>query len=239
MTDEGAEPETRRRRRIALAVSLLLNLMFVVALHFGTRPHGRLPPPRASALQVRLIAPLAAPSPADVVEPPQPVPPPVARRRPVRASTQRAERARRKPETPDATAPTEAAILDLVERDGRIRIPEMPPAPTDAPFAAPIRGNAFARTNPVPYSPTRFDKYFPPVDETLGGEIVRKTTITHTWITPWGTQITCSTSLLFAGLMGGCSWGHAPSLTGEELRAMRADPPMPRPHDDPQPDTNP
>lgn len=86
-------------------------------------------------------------------------------------------------------------------------------------------GDPFARANPVPYEPTRFDKYFPDVRESLGGEIMRKSTLTYTWRTPWGTVWECKTNLILLGI-GGCTWGPAPQLTAEEMKAMHADPPL-------------
>ena len=74
----------------------------------------------------------------------------------------------------------------------------------------------------------------PSVRESLGAELVRKTTYTHTWHTRSGTRIQCMTSLVMAGL-GICGWGVEPRATAEELRAMRADPPMPTA---PKPDEN-
>jgi hypothetical protein len=75
----------------------------------------------------------------------------------------------------------------------------------------------------------------PSVRESLADEIVRRTTYARTWTTRSGTRIECATSLLMAGL-GVCGWGVAPRATAEELRAMRADPPLPRaPKDDDSP----
>ena len=113
--------------------------------------------------------------------------------------------------------------------DGHVLLPEQTAASGDAgAFPEHVEhGDAFARTNPVPYAPTRFEKYFPDVRESLGGEIMRKTTLSYSWITPWGTQWTCKTNLLLLG-MGGCGWGPAPRLTAEELKAIRA-PDLPLP----------
>ena len=113
--------------------------------------------------------------------------------------------------------------------DGHVLLPDEPAEKTPDSLAPRVaHGDPFARANPVPYEPTRFDPYFPDVRESLGGEILRKTTLTTTWLTPWGTQWTCKTNLLLLGI-GGCGWGPAPRLTGEQLKAIRApDLPLPR-----------
>lgn len=65
--------------------------------------------------------------------------------------------------------------------------------------------------------------------ETLGGEVIRKTTLTGTWRTPWGTVVECKASLILIGI-GVCTWGPAPQMTVEEMKAMHADPPpLPQP----------
>jgi hypothetical protein len=226
-------PAERTRRRIALAISLLLNAGFIVIADLAMRPQSRDFPPRTQPIEVRLIE-LAAPPQAPAFEPPSqplvllptPTPPP-RRAAPPRAIVSFAQPAEATPRV-DTQAPSEAQPLRLVDRDGRILLPDAAASPMASSRSlqasdAPLR-DAFARRNPVPYTPTRFDKYFPPVDETLGGEIVRKTTITHTFLTPWGTQITCTTMFF---VIGGCGWGYAPQLSADEMHAMHADPPLP------------
>jgi hypothetical protein len=208
----------KRIRRIALATTLLLNLLFVVVLHFGTKPHGGVTR-FAHPLIVRLIAPIEKVPPIDVSEP---VPPPHATRARSPHEIAARQAASGGPETKRAfVAPTAESPLHLFDTTGRIILPESETALHESPTASTDR---LARVNPLPYQPTRFDRYFPPVDETLGGEIVRKTTITQTWVTPWGTQVTCSSSLVLAMLVI-CDWRPAPRLSIEELQHMRADPP--------------
>jgi len=86
----------------------------------------------------------------------------------------------------------------------------------------------FRHDSPVPYAQTRFEQAFAPRDEDLGHELIRRTTVKHTWRTPWGSQITCSASMTLM-FLGGCGWGLAPRATAEELRRMRADPPPSKP----------
>jgi hypothetical protein len=238
----------RMRRRIALAISLLLNAAFSVVVDLAMRPQPRDFPSRSQPIQVRLIE-IAESPPAPAFEPPaQPLvllPPPTApiRRAPrVHAITSREPVATTaRVEAPPSPPPSAPPPLRLVGTDGRILLPDSMTASPSASVATtdepPLR-DAFARRNPVPYTPTRFDKYFPPVEETLGGEIVRKTTVTRTFLTPWGTQITCSASLLMFG-MGGCGWGYAPQLSADEMHAMHADPPLPPPSLLPHPPESP
>jgi hypothetical protein len=125
--------------------------------------------------------------------------------------------------------PQPSAPLQLFGRDGAVRLPDS--VPDQRTFGTP-NGKPLAHENPVPYEETRFDRMMPSVRESLGDEVMRRTTYTRTWTTRSGTRIQCGTSLLMAGL-GFCGWGVAPRATADELRAMRADPPMPKtPKDD-------
>lgn len=148
-----------------------------------------------------------------------------------------------RPTQPNQSTQTEAADtaavpgqteLQLYDNNGQIRVPDMATADATAttPFPprprSPTQGNPFVHRNPLPYEPTRFDKYWPSIHETLGGELVRKSMASHTWRTPWGTQITCSVNPLAPMALLGCGWGYAPTATIEELKQMRADPPLPR-----------
>jgi hypothetical protein len=161
--------------------------------------------------------------------PPPPTPPMIVgtaatvdrrRPRPVEAPSPPAITSTRAPVAPEPAAP-----LQLFGQDGAIRLPESETSAQKT-FGVP-EGKALAHDNPVPYEETRFDRMMPSIHESLGGELVRKTTYTHTWHTRLGTRITCMTSLVMAGL-GICGWGVEPRATADELRAMRADPPMPK-----------
>lgn len=136
------------------------------------------------------------------------------------------------------TSEAAATELRLFDVDGRVRLPGSTPGDVSAVSAFPAGplavhdGDPFARRNPVPYEPTRFESVWAPRDETLGGELLRKITPERTFLTPWGTQITCAWLLV----LGGCSWGYAPTATIEELQRMRADPPMLKhPYVEPEP----
>lgn len=170
------------------------------------------------------------------IEDPFPEPPPEpqpSRRTPASpaAGASASMRARRGDESPrrwraaEASvprAPTEAPPL-LVDSDGRALLPD------DHAHVLPKDGaTLFRHDSPVPYSQTRFEQAFAPRDEDLGHELIRRSTIKHTWRTPWGGQITCVASMTIV-LLGGCGWGLAPRATAEELRLMRADPPPSKP----------
>jgi hypothetical protein len=127
----------------------------------------------------------------------------------------------------------QSAPLQLFGQDGAIRLPESASSERKS-FGVPD-GKPLVHEDPLPYEATRFDRMAPSVRESLADEIVRRTTYARTWTTRSGTRIRCATSLLMAGL-GVCGWGVAPRATAEELRAMRADPPLPRaPKDDDSP----
>lgn len=213
------------RRAIAAGVALALFLtaielgLFDVEMRREIARSGHAPPDQV--LHVDLIEEERPVEPPAVEPAPvYPVPMPVEHRPRTRA-------AQRVP----AHAPNPAPIPSqdkprLFGLDGHILLPDEH-APTGAPNELSQhvpKGDAFARTNPVPYQPTRFDQYFPDVRESLGGEIMRKTTLTYEWLTPWGTRWVCKSNLLLLG-MGGCGWGPAPRLTADQMHAIRADPP--------------
>jgi hypothetical protein len=232
-------PPVRDWRWIAggIAFALLLTAieveLFDVAMRREVVRAGHAPPDRV--LDVDLIEERAP-----VETPAEPVPP-LLLRAPSKAPVKPMRAARREPprnSNPDTT-PQATTIPKLVGLDGHILLPdpstEQNHGEPEALAGKVAHGDPFARANPVPYEPTRFDKYFPDVRESLGGEIVRKTTVTYSWRTPWGTVWECKSSLILLGI-GGCTWGPAPSLTIEELKALRADPPLPR---QPPPDSPP
>jgi hypothetical protein len=181
---------------------------------------------------------MVPPGPSPRSSPPEPTPP--ARPSAPAAPSGRTPRAPPRSEAPAAAAPSapgraaqavqEAAPSSAPQfygRDGQVRLPENA-ADAEAPFPQlpiiPTQGNPFVHRNPLPYEPTRFEKYFPSVRETLGDELVRKATVQRSARTPWGTQITCTWVLFF----GACGWGPVPRATIEELKAMRVELPMPK-----------
>lgn len=234
----GADPGVPLRRGLALAATLLLNVAFLAGLALLMRPG--VPEPVSivarephDIIQVRLI------------EAPSSVPPPAMAEIPLRAGVPSAPpafptspprvRAARGPSRSDATSPAAAVASvpsdvptpQFFDIDGRVRLPEAVADSTEKPFPqrppVPAEGNPLVHREALPYEPTRFDKHFPPVRETLGGELVRKATVERTVRTAGGMQITCAWVLFF----GGCGWGYAPVAPIEELKAMRVElPPL-------------
>jgi hypothetical protein len=210
----------RLHRRIALGISLLLNLVFVAALYIGTLPHRA---ERAIGadhpMRVRLIeAPDDLAPPAHRTEP-VPAAPEITMRRPRDVS----KRAVSPPAAPrEEAGAVGAPPLRLFDANGRVLLPE-----STVTEHAPAPADSLARRNAMPYAPTRFERAWTPRDESLGEALVRETTVSHTWSTPWGTRVSCAASFVMA-FIGGCGWGYAPTLPIEELKRLRADPPPPR-----------
>ncbi|HEY0233257.1 MAG TPA: hypothetical protein VGC55_18560 [Dokdonella sp.] len=244
-----AGADERRHQRVAFIAAVLLNGVFLAVLDQlmqpGTTVRSRSARPEAAdVLRVRLIEP-APTVPAAIVVPAESAQvssPPAAQTRRSARHAPRVEAAPQElvPTLPaidadaiagDAAADALAsapAPLNLYDRTGRV----LPPAAQGAsdlavPFPRRPRvaqeGNPFAHRDALPYTPTRLDKYWPSVRDTLGGELVRTATVKRAWRTPWGTQVECAWVLFF----GGCGWGPEPRATAEELKQMRADPPMP------------
>ena len=89
---------------------------------------------------------------------------------------------------------------------------------------AEFRSNPMSHESPLPYQPTRFDRYWKPDDETLLGEWVRKASKESSYDTKYGTRINCKAFLFLMT----CGWGPTPRVSIEELKEMRANPPAPR-----------
>lgn len=221
---------TLDKRRIAWGVLLGIVVTAIELIGFGLGMRRQIAKETlhapTDAVQVYLIPDTNA-----VPEPPE-IEPPIKPERP--ATTQRrhpvAQRSSRAPRALiNVVSTPETPTLRLYDPDGRMRLPDDVTPRTNeeigfSQHALASPRDAFARDNPLPYEPTRFESVWAPSRETLGRELVRKTTWTRTWRTPWGTEIGCTVS--FLTMLGGCGWGFAPTATIEELKAMRADPPM-------------
>jgi hypothetical protein len=222
------------KRRIAWAILIGIALTAIELIGFGIGMRGQiakeLRPAPAEVLQVFLIPDEREEIPT---APPEPEPP----ARIVRRTSGKSRNVAVLPPKPVSSAPAldaanpQTPVLELYSPDGELRLPDNATSLEREEVGfnahAPASGDPFARRNPVPYEPTRFESVWAPSRETLGQELIRKSFVTHTWLTPWGTQVTCSASFIL-GMLGGCTWGYAPTATIEELKAMRADPPMPR-----------
>jgi len=170
------------RSRIALALMVVLHGLFVVVVWWEMQPW---PAPEAAhvqrgeALQVRLIErPRAAQAPPPAVpSPPQPSPP-VVRERP------RPDAMTASLPAPASSAPT--AAPRLYDRTGQVRLPAdavTTAAPTPGYVQRMPQGDSrvMSHDTPVTYKATRFEEYFPPPDETIVGQSVRRAlSATHT-----------------------------------------------------------
>ncbi|WP_395680224.1 hypothetical protein [Dokdonella sp.] len=217
-------PRPGRRRLVvavlAAVVATLLELSGFDALMRGRVAHERRAPASAPIV-VRLEDLLPEPPPE--MQPSSRMPASAITRTTARTAPG-AERPRR-PRTDVVDAPAAAAASPplLVERDGRALLPD------GSALVAPKDGaRMFRHDSAVPYAQTRFEQAFVPRDEDLTHEFIRRTTVKHTWRTPWGSQITCAASMTIV-LLGGCGWGLAPRATAEELQRMRANPPPSKP----------
>jgi hypothetical protein len=122
-----------------------------------------------------------------------------------------------------AAAPHSTATrtpLDLFTRDGAIRLP------TDLSSVPPDRNDRLIllHKRPIPIAPERF-AWSAPARETLGGTLLRRF-YDHKWTLPWGTVIACGQGepIPGAAIVFECRPENSVA-TGDELRAMRADPP--------------
>jgi len=235
----SGDPAARQRFVVALATALLLHVALFAGLSDWSRVHPFAPAPPSPIMQLRLID--------------APVPPPLAEPEPVpsRAHSAAAPRVRSGPQQPSrpthANIPAQRDVQPTVEdvasmpaasaatgrlfnRDGTIDLPTAPADADPAAFGsrkqvAPYTPDPMVHQSPLPYVPTLFERDWKPRDETLLDQWVRSATVTRTWDTRGGNRISCSVFLF----IGGCGFGWAPRVTIEELRRMRADPPMPRP----------
>jgi hypothetical protein len=163
-------PGARRQRRLpGLALALLLHALFVLAIWHEMRPpvHAATSSQRPDqVLQVRFIAsmPKAATPPSPPSLPRPATPPRVILKRPV-------------PPASDAMTvqlPTPAPA-PLYDRDGLPRLPAAAASTVPGYVQRMPAGDPriMQHTSPLPYKATRFEQYFPPSGETLGGAVVR------------------------------------------------------------------
>lgn len=111
------------------------------------------------------------------------------------------------PQAPAATTPPALRRIVLFETDGRLRVPEgvLDGDPEPAASYIPVPRDAppwEQKIDPLVYEPTAFEAIWKPDQESLMGEFFRRSTVTKTFKTPWGTKVTCSWVLI----VGGCGW---------------------------------
>lgn len=203
----------RDRRRLwwGLAAVLLLHLIFAAFTWHEMQVGASREVQRVyldNALQVRLIPATHAPASPDLPPPPawpppsRPAPPHVVHPAPVReppaknAMTVSLPTAQPAPVPEPATKPT----LTLFDKSGQPIL--APAAASTAPAPAYVQRKPEGDTqvmehnNPIKPQNTRFDKYFPPADESLGGTAVRnvveKVTKPHDVRLPGGIHLKCT-----------------------------------------------
>jgi hypothetical protein len=191
----------------------------------STPPHVPEASPRRSPSQApdiaRTIAPAVTPS-----SPPSDVP-----RAAPRVEVETRSIVAPSPDVASTPTTADTPTLRLFHRDGSIDLPDGdteagdPAAFGSRKRVAPYSPDPMVHRSPLPYEPTMFERVWAPRDESLLGEWVRNATRSKSWDTQGGTRISCSAFLFF----GGCGWGPTPRVSIEELKRMRADPPMPRP----------
>ncbi|PMQ07532.1 hypothetical protein DyAD56_02070 [Dyella sp. AD56] len=190
-------PLTRAALALALSLVLVLHVLFVLALWYEMKPKPlQLAVTKTDigqALIVRLIDHRSEPRPAQAPEPPElPAPPqksapprqvlaprvsPVTQEKPRRdAMVVQDHGASPAPATSVATP----SAVSLFGKDGSIRLPSATgttpaTASTDTGQAKPADDRQIMQhdSNRMHYKATRFEKYFPPPNETAGGAVGR------------------------------------------------------------------
>ena len=178
---------------LALALVLLLHALFTLALWHEMQPK----PPQLAAVpvngdQVLVVHLLDQPSTPRAAQPPAPPTPPALaaprqvappRVRPVPQEKPRRDamvvQDHQAPPAPAVSVATSAAT-GLFAKDGSVRLPPTTTAAAattsiEAKPAKPADDRQIMQhdSNHLNYKPTRFDKYFPPANETAGGAVGR------------------------------------------------------------------
>jgi hypothetical protein len=236
-------PPDHRLLWTALAIALLLHVVFVLVVWHEMKPRARQLEERSprveSAMQVRLIlhaAPKGAAAPPPIVVPPPSLPHPA--REPVAKNAMTLHMQGTAPAPASSSrAPATSTLLNnpappkLFDRSGRIILPanasSAPPAPApDYVQRAPQGDTQIMRDqDPVKYKPTKLDPYWRKggngIDDALQ-KAVEKTTVSKTIQLPHGVRIRCGISL--AALSGGCGGADPPppppSTDGDERLNM-------------------
>lgn len=223
-----------------MAVVVVLHALLLLSLWLGMRP----PPLRPEVVGVSLDAALQVrfiPKQADHEVPPPPLAPSLPSAPKARAAMPRPNAVKEAtrsdamvvhmdtPVPAPAAAATVASTPHLFDRQGSVLLPS-----SAATVAAPVPGyvqrkptgdtQIMEHTSPIKYKATRFDKYFPPPDETLGEAGVRHVLTPlfkqHDVNLPRGTHLKCS-------LLGGCSEPPPPPPPNDgDERLSMAPPPL-------------
>jgi hypothetical protein len=191
-------PPGRQRSTAGLAVALLLHVLFVLLIWHEMRPivapaivHLQL----HDVLQVRLIGRV----PAVAVRPPPP--------EPAQAPSSPPALPRHEPPARNAMTlqlPTSAptSTLLLYGKQGQPLLPAPATSSTEPGYVQHLPSGdtrIMHDTDPIKYKATRFEQYFPPPDESLGGAAVRHVVqaVVHTTAVdlPHGVHLRCMTIL--------------------------------------------
>jgi hypothetical protein len=215
LTQRGRPPRERRSMWILIAVVLAAHVLLAWIAYLILRPAPYYRNAR-DIVQIFLIEPTSeAPAPPPLVPPPplpgQPVAPP-----------------RRLHYVPPAKGAIRATLegvkgppLDLYDRNGQVRLPPgtaQKPAPAPAYSTPGIQGShIYSGASPIPYKPTRFNKDWAPVNESLGAKTVGRafekaveaTTVKKTVKLPGGIKWHCAISPLLL-MAGGCKGDDPP-----------------------------
>jgi hypothetical protein len=158
-----------RPRWWLLALVVVLHVLFLLVARQALLT--TVPPqlPASPALQARFVPILLLPPPA----PPPPVTLPARRPAPHRPTVV----ARTHPDVRGAANAAPSSALLLRDRDGQVLLPAHSASSAATPDYVQRSPQGDTRimhnVDPVPYKATRFEKYFPPADETAGGALVR------------------------------------------------------------------
>lgn len=220
-------PYDRRGIAIALLVAILAHLVGLWLVRDWMQLRVA-PDDRSDVLRVSLVERVEP-----VMSPPEPVaepePEPVVSPEPARVPPRRVARVARQPAAvarPVTTEPAQTPQVRLYGPDGRLELPKLEAEPAMGPpfeFRTPklVQSPVMSHDSPLPYTATEFEQYWPPDDETALGAFVRRNTVSKTWRTKDGGQISC-TWMLF---IGGCGWGYAPP-NPEGLKKLRFEVPI-------------
>jgi hypothetical protein len=210
ITQRGRPPRDRRRAWILMAVVLAAHVLLAWVAYLVLRP----PPYHRDEGSVFAVT-LIEPTPGLPPPPPLVAPPPLPGQAPSGAPPRRLHYV---PPAKGAMSATLEGVkgppLDLYGPEGQIRLPpgsssKATPAPA---YSTPgIKGSQiYSGKSPVPYKPTRFNKDWAPVNESLGAKTVGRafdkavdaTTVQKAFHTQGGRQVQCVVSPLI--LLLGC-----------------------------------
>ena len=243
-------PRPTAQRRLAAGLVAVLHVFFAVVLWHAMQPRPIAPPKYrddaadATVLQVRFIPRGAEAAP---VPPPPRVSPPPATRQPVgrRVAASGVPRRPFAAAVPASAPPRPPALFD---RDGVARLPAASSS-TSAAVPDYIQRKpagdmqVMQHTTPLPYRPTRFEKYFPPPGENaaqaglrkLVGALQGKGPSSKTVNLPRGVHLECRTLLGVPTPFCGLPPAPPPPNDGDERLNMGATPLATDPHAPPPP----